>query len=30
MEKAVKIIRKELQTKMKLNSETLDKLIAGN
>jgi hypothetical protein len=30
MEKAVKIIRKELQTKMKLNSETLDKLIADN
>jgi hypothetical protein len=30
MEKAVKIIRKELQTKMKLNAEQLDKLMASN
>jgi hypothetical protein len=30
MEKAVKIIRKELQTKMKLNEEQLDKLMASN
>jgi len=30
MEKAVKIIRKELQTKMKLNAETLDKLITAS
>jgi hypothetical protein len=30
MEKAIKIIRKELQTKTKLNAEMLDKLLADN
>ncbi len=30
MEKAVKIIRKELQTKMKLNEDQLNKLMASN